>query len=119
MATYTCDEYVRCWGSTWGGGRGSVAHDIWWDLNGFCGMGENYRVVCGNLELDPSDEETEEEFVRLYETDADNIRIVRTEDEEVPVFAGYVIAPADGQQETDVDGTIWVFNDAEDKWEHV
>jgi hypothetical protein len=78
VSIYSCDRYVRVWSSTWGGGKGSVAKNIWWDLNGLS-MGNGYfiRVVVGDTLLNPYHyDETEQKFQQLWDDDASSIKIV-------------------------------------------
>ena len=76
VSVYTCDEYVSVWSSSWGGGRGSDARNIWWDLNGLANIPEYIRIVAGDTILNPRNESTEAVFERLYAEDKDAIKIV-------------------------------------------
>ena len=78
VSIYSCDEYVSDWSSTWGGGKGSVARDIWWDLNGLS-MGNGYfiRAVLGDTLLDPYDyDETWKTFQQWWDDEKEAVRIV-------------------------------------------
>ena len=76
---YTCDEYVMYHSSTWGGGQGSIAKDIAWDLNGFAESGEEIYVIYpvnGTLRMIQVCRSFERRFVTLYNKDKNNLVIV-------------------------------------------